>query len=147
MKKAIIQRLGYLCETIPDLLHKIPETEFAQKPSSDKWSKKEILGHLIDSAANNHQRFIRVQFEEKPTIVYDQENWNRFSKHNEANTDHLIELWTGYNRFLVNIIKEIPDEHLKRECHIGNDFTPTLGWLINDYVRHMEHHFRQIVDV
>ena len=63
-----IKRLQYLCEEIPVLLSIIPEQDFTHKSAPEKWSKKEILGHLIDSATNNHQRFIRAQFENVPSI-------------------------------------------------------------------------------
>jgi len=100
--KNTIDRLSLLLETIPEKFKILKENDWNCKPSPNKWSKKEILGHLIDSAANNHQRFIRVQFEEKPTILYDHVNWNHFNHHNTANTDHLMDLWISYNRFLIN---------------------------------------------
>ncbi len=103
-----IQRLQYLCTTLPALLSKIEENDFSHKPSSNKWSKKEILGHLIDSATNNHQRFIRVQFEYVPTISYDQNNWNSHTHYNQIDSKQLISFWTAYNRQLIEIIKLIP---------------------------------------
>lgn len=69
-----IERLAFLCETIPQLLFEIDDLTFSEELTSEKWSKKEILGHLIDSATNNHQRFVRCQFEDIPTITYDQNN-------------------------------------------------------------------------
>ena len=141
-----IQRLQYLCATIPPLLSKIKEDDFSSKPSSDKWSKKEILGHLIDSAANNHQRFIRVQFEQVPTISYDQNNWNSCTRYNHMDSKHLISFWVAYNRHLVELIRLIPKDNLKRECNIGRETPVTLQWLIDDYVRHVEHHLKQIVE-
>jgi hypothetical protein len=66
-----INRLQDLLDVVPAKLSRIKDTDFVYKPAPDKWSKKEILGHLIDSAANNHQRFIRAQYENIPTIVYD----------------------------------------------------------------------------
>ena len=146
MIKSSIQRLKYLCDVIPDLLHNIPENEFTQKSSPEKWSKKEILGHLIDSATNNHQRFVRVQFEDIPTIIYDQVNWNASSRYNNIESSHLIEFWKLYNRHLLEIIRQIPDDFLNRKCDIGKDEPVTLHWLIDDYVRHIEHHLRQVVE-
>lgn len=71
-----INRLEYLCNIIPDLLTNIDDKTFDEKTNPEKWSKKEIIGHLIDSTTNNHQRFVRTQFEDKPKIVYDQNKWN-----------------------------------------------------------------------
>ena len=74
MNKAISLQLTNLCDTIPAKLKLITEEEFGSKPFATKWSKKELLGHLIDSAANNHQRFVRAQFE-VPVVYYNQDLW------------------------------------------------------------------------
>jgi hypothetical protein len=141
-----VQRLHYLCNTIPTLLINLTEDEFSRKLASDKWSKKEILGHLIDSATNNHQRFVRVQFEHVPTITYDQNKWNSYSYHTQTNSIQLITFWTAYHRQLAELIKHIPKDNLTRECCIGRESNVTLQWLIDDYVRHLEHHLKQIVE-
>jgi len=139
-----IKRLQYLCEEIPVLLSMIPEQDFTHKSAPGKWSKKEILGHLIDSATNNHQRFIRAQFENVPTISYDQDNWNKFSHYNLIDSKQLILFWEIYNRHLIEIAMRIPEYSLKRECITGSE-KHTIEWLFVDYVKHMEYHLRQIV--
>jgi hypothetical protein len=141
-----LQRIKYLCNTFPELLKKITEEEFSYKPSPEKWSKKEILGHLIDSATNNHQRFIRVQFENVPVITYNQNQWNTCNNYNHMSASHLISFWLSYNIHLFEVIKQIPAENLSRECSIGKTENVTLEWLIIDYVRHLEHHLKQIVE-
>jgi hypothetical protein len=146
MIEKTVQRLQYLCEIIPPLLMNIKEDKFSYKPMSDKWSKKEILGHLIDSATNNHQRFIRVQIENVPTIIYDQNKWNSYSNYNQINSTQLISFWTIYNQQLIELIKNIPKEKLNRECNIGKENNETLHWIINDYVRHLDHHLKQITE-
>src|SRR6478736_6524805 len=95
-----INRLDLLINTIPSLLTNIEDSNASLKPSPDKWSKKEILGHLIDSATNNHQRFIRGQFEDVPTISYDQNQWNRLNHYNEIALTQLIVFWMQYNKHL-----------------------------------------------
>lgn len=140
-----IQRLEFLVNTIPKLLTDIGEDHFSLKPSPDKWSKKEIMGHLIDSATNNHQRFVRGQFEHTPEIRYDQNKWNEFSFHQQINADQLISFWTIYNKQLLEIIKRIPEESLAKEIKIG-DHHLTLNFLIIDYVEHLEHHLKQVVE-
>lgn len=146
MVEKSIQRLQYLCDTIPTILANISEEDFINKPNPNKWSKKEVLGHLIDSATNNHQRFIRTQFEIVPTIFYDQNSWNRYSNYNEMDTKHLISFWTSYNKHLIEIIKGINEENYKKECIIGKEKNVDLKWLIEDYVRHLEHHLKQITE-
>ncbi len=140
-----IKRLEYLCDIIPQLLTEIQEQTFSVKPEPNKWSKKEIIGHLIDSATNNHQRFVRGQFEDVPKIVYDQNKWNEFNFYQKIDGQQIISFWTIYNRQLAELIKNIPEENLSKECKSGDDKNLTLDFLINDYVEHLEHHLRQVV--
>lgn len=140
-----IERLAWLLEIMPGLLEAIPEDEFSTRPTPEKWSKKEILGHLIDSATNNHQRFIRVQFEQDPHITYNQNMWNAFSYHQYASKKDIINFWETYNRYLVFIISQIPEENLQKVCIMNSPEPFTLEWIIEDYVVHMEHHLQQIV--
>ncbi len=140
-----IARLQYLCDTIPALLTHIPESEFSRKPAPGKWSDKEILGHLIDSATNNHQRFVRAQFEEIPTIVYDQNNWNTYSHYQMLDSKQLILFWETYNRHILALIQHISPENLSKTCWNGGEAPQTLEWLFIDYVAHMEHHLKQML--
>lgn len=146
MIKETIERLEYLCDTIPSLIKAIPEKEFSNKPAPGKWSKKEILGHLIDSATNNHQRFIRSQFEIEPVIFYDQNNWNLYSHYNKLDSGHLISFWTIYNRHLLEIIKRIPEHNLSMTSISHDNEKVTLGFLVEDYLKHLEYHLKQIVN-
>ena len=140
-----VERLQYLCSTIPPLLQQITEEEFVFKPVPTQWSKKEILGHLIDSASNNHQRFIRIQYENEPVIFYDQNQWNELSNYNYLVTSDLINFWAIYNQHLIEIIKIIPTENLDRNG-VGRDGQKLpLYFYINDYVSHLEHHLKQLV--
>lgn len=141
-----ISRLRHLCDIIPDVLRRVSSEEYAAKPVPDKWSKKEILGHLIDSATNNHQRFIRVQFEDIPAIWYDQDNWVKHSAHHRIPVEQLIAFWESYNRHLTVLLGQIPEEKLDRLCRMKDGSTVTLGFLIIDYVSHLEHHLRQLTD-
>lgn len=144
MIEQAIQRLEFLCNTIPPLLYRLDETMVSVKPAPTKWSKKEIIGHLIDSATNNHQRFIRGQFEDLPRITYNQDDWNTHSYHQGIKTSQLIAFWEIYNRQLLAIISNIPRDHLSRQVNTGQ-MTYSLEFLINDYVEHLEHHLKQLV--
>lgn len=146
MKRASIHRLEYLCEIIPHLISMIPDKEFSHKPFSNKWSKKEILGHLLDSAANNHQRFVRVQFENTPFISYDADQWNAANYYMSTENGSLISLWKFYNKHLATLAQNIPEEKLQSLCKTGEGSIVTLEFLIEDYVVHLEHHLKQIVD-
>ena len=139
-----ILKLHNLCETIPALLRDISETDFSFKPQKDKWSKKEILGHLIDSATNNHHRFIRAQFEQIPVITYDQNKWNQYNYYEQIKAEQLIHFWTAYNLQLLELVKLIPETNLKSMCNTGRQIDVSIEWLFNDYVSHLEHHLEKI---
>ena len=144
MIEAAIKRLEYLCDTIPAILLLIDEEVFCAKPQLNAWSKKEIIGHLIDSATNNHQRFVRTQFEVKTVIEYDQNKWNQFNYYQQISRKQIINFWTIYNRQLLEIIKNIAVKTLERECLVVGKLL-SIEFLINDYVQHMEHHLKKIV--
>lgn len=135
-----IQHLEYLCQTIPPQLEAMEEAAFAHKPAPDKWSPKEIIGHLIDSATNNHQRFVRAQFETEPHIVYDQNNWNTHSYYQQMPKAQVIGFWRAYNVHLVQLFRLIPAEHWNRVCRTNAPHP--LSYILVDYVAHMEHHLR-----
>ncbi len=144
MLTTTIERLEYLVDTLPDKMMQMAEKTFSYKVSPEKWSKKEIVGHLIDSAANNHQRFVRVQFEDIPAIRYDQNNWNFYSYYQDMDSKHVVHTWEMYNRHLLELIKRIPESLLSRLCQTEQKVT--LHWLIEDYIVHMEHHLHQVID-
>ena len=139
-------RLQYLCQIIPGLLSKISEDDFSSKPSPGKWSKKEMLGHVIDSATNNHHRFVRAQFEDRPTITYNADEWVEASNYQSMPTQQLISFWHLYNQHLAELIRQQPKEIMTKECYSGYETPRTLEWLFDDYVVHLEHHLREMVE-
>ena len=145
MIEKALNRLEYIINLTPKMLTEISEENMSTKPSPTKWSKKEIIGHLIDSATNNHQRFVRGQFENIPEISYDQNNWNEFSFYNQIESKQIISFWTIYNNQIIEIIKRIPKENLEKQIKIGDNIL-TLEFLIIDYVEHLEHHLKQIIE-
>lgn len=145
MIEKALNRLEYIINLTQKMLTEISEENMSTKPSPTKWSKKEIIGHLIDSATNNHQRFVRGQFENIPEISYDQNNWNEFSFYNQIESKQIISFWTIYNKQIIEIIKRIPKENLEKQIRIGNNIF-TLEFLIIDYVEHLEHHLKQIIE-
>lgn len=145
MIEKAIHRLNTIIDKVPQILREISEDEISIKPSPNKWSKKEVLGHLVDSATNNHQRFIRGQFELTPEIRYDQNKWIEFSFYQEIESKQIINFWTVYNQQLVELIKRIPSDNLTKQIRVGENLV-TLEFLIVDYVAHLEHHLKQIID-
>ncbi|MGH2575122.1 MAG: DinB family protein [Ignavibacteria bacterium] len=142
----ILNRLTYLVNEIPIRINEFSESEMNNKPAPNKWSKKEILGHLIDSASNNHHRFVRVQFESQPfTIIeYKQNQWVSSQDYHNSPVENLINLWQSYNKHLIHVISKIPQEKLGYICNVDNEKQVSLLWLIEDYLSHMEHHLKQI---
>ena len=125
-------------------LSAIPEQAAELKPAPDKWSRKEILGHLIDSAANNHQRLVRLQLEDEISLPgYDQDGWVRVSRHQNLPWMELVALWAAYNRHLAAIIESLDPSALDHVWH-SPDGDVTLEFIATDYVRHLEHHLQQI---
>lgn len=146
--KRSVDRLHDLCSIIPPLLNGIDEEKFSTKPGPEKWSKKEIIGHLIDSATNNHHRLVRGQFENAPYIPYDQNKWNECNYYQQMASRQIISFWSVYNKHLVELIKCIPNEKMGLTVGTGepgNKNLMTLEYLIDDYVEHLEHHLRQVV--
>jgi len=126
-------------------MKKLSIQDWELKKSSEKWSKKEILGHLIDSAANNHQRFVRAQYGDKTPISYNGDKWVSIEKHHDAPVGNLIGLWAFYNLHLAHIISNIPKEKYNGLFHADEKEAKTLEWLVQDYVHHLTHPLKQIL--
>jgi len=125
-------------------LSAISDEAASRKPAPNKWSKKEILGHLIDSAANNHQRFVRLQLTPEINLPgYDQDNWVRLNRYQHKEWTDIVTLWTAYNQHLSMVIDSLDDAALGHVWH-SPDGDVTLEFIAADYVRHLTHHLRQI---
>ena len=109
------------------------------------WSKRQILGHLLDSASNNHQRFVRALLHDELTWPgYDQPGSVRVQRYSEYPWTALVELWASYNHFLAHVLDSVPESKRSTICKIGDNAPMTLEELARDYIRHMEHHLSQI---
>ena len=127
------------------LLHAIPRHEMLYKPSPSKWSKKETLGHIIDSAQNNIRRFVLTQYETMPKITYNQDMWVSIAGYQGYDLPDLINLWWLLNKHICNILKDMPEEMAMRKCETGE--IHTLEWLATDYIKHLRHHMHQVVNL
>jgi hypothetical protein len=120
--------------------------EQAAKIRIGHWSSKQILGHLIDSATNNHRRFVLAQIESPfRSHSYAQNEWVSVNHYQERRWADLVTLWMAYNRHLTHVMQMTPAEKLDVECAVAGDASGTLEFLMVDYVCHMEHHLNQIL--
>jgi hypothetical protein len=132
-----------------------PPDAVERRPPKGGWSAKEILGHLIDSAAVNHQRFVRAQWQDLVFAAYAQDDWVAAQKYQSAPWIELVALWREYNRQISRVMTAIPIDVRTRPTRIHNlheiamhpapkDEPATLEYLMRDYVKHLEHHLKQI---
>ncbi len=121
-------------------LEAVPEEIYARKLRPDKWSKKEILGHLVDSAQNNIRRFIVAQYEDTPVILYTQDKWVELTAYQRYPIRDLLSLWILLNRHIVRVLRSLPPGATARKCFTGNSHAHTLEWVAADYCNHLLHH-------
>ncbi|MGI9104017.1 MAG: DinB family protein [Terriglobales bacterium] len=125
-------------------LHAISDADAGARPKPDAWSRKQELGHLVDSAINNYARVIRVQNEDSPSLLnYDADVWVERRGYQDEDWKQLIALWAAVNQHLLAAARGIPSSALARSCTIGGA-PMTLGFMIEDYVDHLVHHLQHI---
>ena len=135
------ETLRDLIARLPDRLRALPADKVQHKPAPNTWSAKEELGHLLDSAANNHQRIVRAQLEDKPAMPgYDGDAWVVLHRYQQREWETLIGLWAALNRQLLTAAEAVPDSAWARTCTIADSAPLTLKFVFDDYVNHMVHH-------
>jgi hypothetical protein len=143
--KKLSEKLLSVIETAEPRLRAVSASESATPLLSGGWSRKQVIAHLIDSASNNHQRFVRaVQQESLDFPGYDQDGNMRVQVPQEADWPLLVSLWAAYNRYLAHVIAHLPASKLETPCRIGSDKPVTLDFLARDYLTHLLHHLGQI---
>jgi len=142
----VIEKLEEHVKYLPGKFLALGRETIDRKTNPDKWSKKEILGHLVDSAINNLQRLIRLQYEPGVKIVYNQVEWVRIQDYQNQDAENVVQLWLSLNRQFIQVLKNFPSELLDRKIDTGK-VGPELHsaeFLITDYLAHLELHLRQI---
>jgi RimJ/RimL family protein N-acetyltransferase len=149
-------RLQALATVWPDRLLRLDEETASRRPAAGRWSPKEVVGHLIDSASNNHGRFVRAQLQEALDFPgYDQDAWVDAQRYGDAPWDGLVELWRAFNLHLARVMEAVPEsERLRPRVDHNLDRIAwqrpaagaevTLDAFMADYVGHLEHHLAQI---
>jgi hypothetical protein len=149
--------LRTLVERTVMVLLALPDAEAARRPAPDRWSPKEIMGHLIDSAANNHRRFVQAQGRDDLVFDgYEQDVWVETQRYDDADWPSLVTLWWMYNKHLARVMAAVPADLRLRPAEQHNlheiawrpkpETEPaTLDDLMWDYVDHLRHHLAQIL--
>jgi hypothetical protein len=148
--------LATIVDVAAESLLTLTDAAASRRPAPGKWSPKEIVGHLIDSASNNHQRFLRARW--KDDLVFDgyaQDDWVAAQDYQSAPWEELVGLWHAFNLHLARVMESTPVAVRDRVHETHNldrvGFRPlaagapaTLGWFMEDYVEHLKHHLSQI---
>lgn len=142
---SVARQLREIIESVRPRLLALSERRVSEKPYPDKWSIKEILGHLVDSASNNHQRIVRMQeVADIGAFSYEQMHWVSLQHYQSEQWDDLVNIWYFYNKHLAHIIEHIDPASLMNACDMDYGKPMTLQFVAEDYVRHMQHHLDQI---
>lgn len=149
VQSSMRQLAGHI-NTIPGRFRQFTTEQLTSRPAPGKWSRKEILGHLVDSGMNNLRRFLEAQFMQQPYVVvpYKQVELVMENNYQQLPLDHLLALWASVNNQIIYVVENIPEEKLHYQVQIpsGGEMK-TLGWLICDYMDHMEHHWKQVFSI
>lgn len=144
--KAIADYLRQTIEEVLPLLQAISNEEAAIKPLPHKWSKKEIMGHLIDSAANNHHKFVRTMAQPHLDFVgYAQDFWVAAQHYNGRNWHETITFWYTYNLHIAHVIESVNPDFPYHTISIEGSGPYTLAFIMEDYVEHLKHHLKAIL--
>jgi hypothetical protein len=142
---AALSSLRDLLQRVPGRLERIPKDTVERKPTPSSWSPKEELGHLLDSAANNHQRIVRAQLEDKLALPgYEQNRWVAVNGYQRRDWKELIEVWQALNRQLLAAAESVPEAAWSHTLTIAGSQPMTLQFVFEDYVAHMLHHLQHI---
>jgi len=143
--KELSRKLRSVIDAAEPKLRKTNAADTTKPVLAGGWSRKQVIGHLIDSASNNHQRFVRALLQDELRWPnYEQEGCVRVERFQQARWSDLVQLWASYNRFLAHILAGVPDEKRGTLCFIADNPALTLEELAADYLVHMEHHLEQL---
>jgi hypothetical protein len=144
--KDLADRLASTIEEVKTVITHTSDFDLARKTDPKKWSKKEILGHLIDSGINNLQRFTEIQFKPQPFVIksYSQDELVAVNAYQQAPVEEILSCWLAINVRIGNVIRSLPAGKLSAGIILPDGRKADLQFLINDYIDHMMHHNDQL---
>ncbi len=146
--KDVADELDKIINDFAKKIGELSDSDFEQKSNPKQWSKKEVVGHLIDSGQTNLRRFICGQYDSSPSkIVYDQDFWVSANRYQEMESKDVIALWRLVNLQIANVLRTMPVENYNKSCDTSKAESQlrTLEWLAIDYVKHLKHHLNQVI--
>ena len=145
--KTIATQIRQIVVAARPRLLELPLDDVRRKAGPADWSKQEILGHLIDSALNNHQRVVRGALNAAWDFPpYDQNRWVEIQGYNQRDWADLVDLWAQSNFHMCSMIERLPQGALDNPCNIGREAPVGLGFVVEDYLRHLNMHLGQILE-
>ena len=145
MTEERLRHFEQILANAPQRLAQISNAKSEERLAPGKWSRKEILGHLIDSASNNHQRFVRTQLAGQISFPgYAQTQWVETQRYQSESWENLIQLWTAFNHHILHLVSQVSEHKMDNHCVLDGGEPVTLRFLVEDYIRHLEHHLAQI---
>ncbi|MEP2667855.1 MAG: DinB family protein [Cyclobacteriaceae bacterium] len=146
--KEIVKELNEIVEIFAERIGNFSEADLSEKPLPNKWNKKEVVGHLVDSGQNNLRRFIVGQHTATPPkIVYDQEFWVMANDYQNMAGKDVIALWKLVNKQISNVLTTMESDKYLKTCDTSKEGEQlrSLEWLADDYVKHLKHHLNQVI--
>ncbi len=146
----VTEGINFVVATEESILKNLPQEVISQRRNKQHRTIKQILGHLIDSASNNHQRMVRLQYNEHlvfPDYRQDNDLWIALQDYQHANWQELIQLWKYFNLHIIQVIKSVDQTKLNNYWQDFEGTKVTLAEMIKGYLEHLHLHINEIHDL
>lgn len=149
-KTTVSDNIISIVKTWEQKLVQLKADELSHKKNGQNRSIKQIIGHLIDSASNNHQRMVRLQYNQKldfPDYRQDNDRWIALQKYQDENWENLVQLWVFFNLHIAWIINQTDENHMSGFWTDCDRTEVSLAQMIDGYYAHLLLHLNEIDDL